>query len=82
MSVWHRTWGGMPPFNGHPSLGAPDRWRWHRPRVAVTTGQLPENPSLWNFRAVVPAAVTERIKMPKRGVNWAFLKFIARIKSY
>jgi hypothetical protein len=24
----------------------------------------------------------ERIKMPKRGVNWAFLKFIARIKSY
>jgi hypothetical protein len=25
----------------------------------------------------------ERIKMPKRGgVNWAFLKIIARIKSY
>jgi hypothetical protein len=24
----------------------------------------------------------ERIKMPKRGVNWAFLKFIARIESY
>jgi hypothetical protein len=25
---------------------------------------------------------TERIKMPKRGVYWAFLKFIARTKSY
>jgi hypothetical protein len=25
---------------------------------------------------------TERIKMPKRGVNWAFLNFIARIKTY
>jgi hypothetical protein len=24
----------------------------------------------------------ERIKMPKRGVNWAFLKLIVRIKSY
>jgi hypothetical protein len=24
----------------------------------------------------------ERIKMPKRGVNWAFLKIIARIKTY
>jgi hypothetical protein len=24
----------------------------------------------------------ERIKMPNRGVNWAFLKFITRIKSY
>jgi hypothetical protein len=24
----------------------------------------------------------ERIKMSKRGVNWAFLKIIARIKSY
>jgi hypothetical protein len=24
----------------------------------------------------------ERIKIPKRGVNWAFLKSIARIKSY
>jgi hypothetical protein len=27
---------------------------------------------------------TERIKMPKRGggVNWAFINFIARIKTY
>jgi hypothetical protein len=24
----------------------------------------------------------EKIKMPKRGVNWAFLKINARIKSY
>jgi hypothetical protein len=24
----------------------------------------------------------ERVKMPKRRVNWSFLKFIARIKSY
>jgi hypothetical protein len=25
---------------------------------------------------------SERIKMPKRGVNWDFLNFIARIKTY
>jgi hypothetical protein len=28
------------------------------------------------------AIAFERIKMPKRRVNWNFLKFIARIESY
>jgi hypothetical protein len=37
--------------------------------------------SPWSLAATVYIDC-ERIKMPKRGVNWTFLKFIARIKSY
>jgi hypothetical protein len=41
---------------------------------------FPSIPSLPSLFLMV--LLCERIKMPKTGVNWAFLKFIARIKSY
>jgi hypothetical protein len=36
---------------------------------------------MMNVEVMIVGVMIERIKMPKRGVNWAFLKFIARIKS-
>jgi hypothetical protein len=44
-------------------------------QVKVLTLFICSTPTLFTY-------ICERIKMPKRGVNWAFLNFIARIKSY
>jgi hypothetical protein len=65
-------------------LYGPPKGLVYNPKPLVVTNNMKEHYNLllncatFCFRYKAP----ERIKMPKRGVNWAFLKFIARIKSY